>query len=165
MISSAARRVTVSPCCRTAAPSLRGRQAHPLTWWRANSSSIATQDQESRQSRAESSSRAHRYSLNKDGDVVVSPEHQPDSFPERSERTTEVLRFPASSNRQGYPRDDAPTQPVLLNAKEHVVGYLSRILNARVYDVCIETELQHARNLSAVRPPILPNIYHYRFRA
>ena len=39
-------------------------------------------------------------------------------------------------------------KPVLLNAKQHVVGYLSRILNARVYDAAIETELQHAKNLS-----------------
>jgi hypothetical protein len=41
-------------------------------------------------------------------------------------------------------------QPILLNAKEHAVGYLSRILNARVYEAAIETELQHAKNLSAV---------------
>ena len=39
-------------------------------------------------------------------------------------------------------------KPVLLNAKEHVVGYLSRILNARVYDAAIETDLQYAPNLS-----------------
>jgi len=39
-------------------------------------------------------------------------------------------------------------KPVLLNAKQHVVGYLSRILNARVYDAAIETDLQHAQNLS-----------------
>jgi len=31
------------------------------------------------------------------------------------------------------------------------VGYLSKILNARVYDAAKETELQHAKNLSAVR--------------
>ena len=30
-------------------------------------------------------------------------------------------------------------------------GYLGRILNARVYDVAVETELQHAKNLSKVR--------------
>jgi hypothetical protein len=34
---------------------------------------------------------------------------------------------------------------------EHVVtGYLSRILNARVYDAAIETPLQYAKNLSMV---------------
>ena len=41
-------------------------------------------------------------------------------------------------------------KPVLLNAQEHVVGYLSKILNAQVYDAAIETDLQHAKNLSAV---------------
>ena len=41
-------------------------------------------------------------------------------------------------------------KPILLNAKEHAVGYLNRILNARVYDAAIETELQHAINLSSV---------------
>ena len=29
-------------------------------------------------------------------------------------------------------------------------GYLGRILNAKVYDVAVETELQHAKNLSQV---------------
>ena len=29
--------------------------------------------------------------------------------------------------------------------------YLGKILNSRVYDVAIETELQHAKNLSQVR--------------
>lgn len=43
------------------------------------------------------------------------------------------------------------TKPVLLNAKEHAIGYLSKILNARVYEAAIETDLQHAKNLSAVR--------------
>jgi len=38
-----------------------------------------------------------------------------------------------------------------LNAREHAVGYLSKILNARVYDAAVETELQEAKNLSAVR--------------
>jgi hypothetical protein len=46
--------------------------------------------------------------------------------------------------------DKIEYQPVLLNSKEHAVGYLSKILNARVYEAAIETELQHARNLSAV---------------
>lgn len=84
-----------------------------------------------------SNTRNYRYSFNKDGDVVV----------QKPPRISEVLNFPASS----ATLDPDSTQPVLLNAKEHVVGYLSRILNARVYDVCIETELQHAKNLSAVR--------------
>jgi len=39
-------------------------------------------------------------------------------------------------------------KPVLLNSKQHVVGYLSRILNARVYDAAVETDLQQAQNLS-----------------
>eukprot|EP00978_Attheya_sp_CCMP212_P004856 scaffold10672_cov49-Attheya_sp.AAC.1 len=40
-------------------------------------------------------------------------------------------------------------QPILLNAKEHAVGYLNKILNARVYEAAIETELQEAKNLSS----------------
>lgn len=53
---------------------------------------------------------------------------------------TEEANFPGS-------------QPVLLNAKVHAVGYLSKILNARVYEAAIETELQFATNLSAVSNP------------
>lgn len=63
-------------------------------------------------------------------------------------RTQEVIRFPVK------PEDTIvkeETTPVLLNAKEHVVGYLSKILNARCYDACVETDLQEAKNLSAVR--------------
>ena len=53
----------------------------------------------------------------------------------------EVVEFPDSAEE---------SKPVLLNSKEHAVGYLSKVLNARVYDAAIETELQHAKNLSAV---------------
>ena len=60
--------------------------------------------------------------------------------------TQEYVEFPVAN--QGNDRGSQSTKPVLLNAKEHVVGYLSRILNARVYDAAIETELQHAKNLS-----------------
>lgn len=42
------------------------------------------------------------------------------------------------------------SKPVLLNAKAHAVGYLSKILNARVYEAAVETELQFATNLSTV---------------
>uniref|UniRef100_A0A6V1P332 Tryptophan synthase beta chain-like PALP domain-containing protein n=1 Tax=Heterosigma akashiwo TaxID=2829 RepID=A0A6V1P332_HETAK len=38
--------------------------------------------------------------------------------------------------------------PVLLNAQTHAVGYLSRILNAQVYDIAVETPLQPAINMS-----------------
>eukprot|EP00560_Eucampia_antarctica_P007129 CAMPEP_0197823400 /NCGR_PEP_ID=MMETSP1437-20131217/726_1 /TAXON_ID=49252 ORGANISM="Eucampia antarctica, Strain CCMP1452" /NCGR_SAMPLE_ID=MMETSP1437 /ASSEMBLY_ACC=CAM_ASM_001096 /LENGTH=621 /DNA_ID=CAMNT_0043422541 /DNA_START=247 /DNA_END=2112 /DNA_ORIENTATION=+ len=53
----------------------------------------------------------------------------------------EVISFPSSSEEE---------HPVLLNSQEHAVGYLSKILNAKVYEVAKETELQHAKNLSAV---------------
>ena len=43
-------------------------------------------------------------------------------------------------------------QSVSLKPKERVAGYLNRILNARVYEAAIETELEHAKNLSAVCP-------------
>ena len=60
---------------------------------------------------------------------------------------TEVVSFPSQ------PEGDnlvPSSKPVLLNASEHAVGYLGRVLNARVYDAAIETELQEAKNLSSV---------------
>lgn len=58
----------------------------------------------------------------------------------------EIVDFPAVNPED--PNYNKDTKPVLLNKKEHVVGYLSRILNARVYDAAIETDLQFATNLS-----------------
>lgn len=58
----------------------------------------------------------------------------------------EIIHFPASDRKS--PTYNSETKPVLLNAKEHAVGYLSKILNARVYEAAVETELQHAKNLS-----------------
>ena len=81
----------------------------------------------------------HRQSLNRDGDVPS--------------RTQEVVRFPCSATASSSAAavvHQEETTPVLLNAREHAVGYLSKILNARVYDAAIETELQEAKNLSAV---------------
>jgi len=68
-------------------------------------------------------------------------------FDEDGNAGKEVINFPAVDRQQ--PSYNSDTKPVLLNSKEHAVGYLSRILNARVYEAAIETELQHARNLSA----------------
>ena len=56
---------------------------------------------------------------------------------------SELISFPVKAGDE--------QKPVLLNAQEHAVGYLSKILNARVYDAAKESELQHAKNLSAVR--------------
>lgn len=70
------------------------------------------------------------------------------AFDENGE-TAEFVDFPVS----GKNTTEAIKQPVLLNAKEHAVGYLSKILNARVYDAAIETDLQEAKNLSSVRLP------------
>lgn len=61
----------------------------------------------------------------------------------------EMIDFPAVDRQN--PEYNMETKPVLLNSKEHAIGYLSRILNARVYEAAIETDLQHAKNLSAVR--------------
>ena len=63
----------------------------------------------------------------------------------------EVIRFPSSATSTNAAAVKEETTPVLLNSKEHAVGYLSKILNARVYDAAIETELQDAKNLSTVR--------------
>jgi hypothetical protein len=69
------------------------------------------------------------------------------AFDEDGEARSDVVSFPA----RGKGADNSDSMPVLLNAKEHAVGYLSRILNARVYEAAIETELQEAKNLSTVR--------------
>jgi len=97
-----------------------------------------------------SSNGQQEYSLGDDGDVVSTPVNNyppPLHSSHAEERNSEYIEFPAHSS---SPDNDNETQPLLLNAKEHVVGYLSRILNARVYDVAVETELQHAKNLSSV---------------
>ena len=69
----------------------------------------------------------------------------------------EVIAFPTTTARSTAPTsnllspdNEMEYKPIILNSKEHAVGYLSRILNARVYEAAIETELQHAKNLSAV---------------
>jgi threonine dehydratase len=61
---------------------------------------------------------------------------------------SEVVSFPSTGSPSSN-QSKVEEQPVLLNSKEHAVGYLNRILNARVYEAAIETELQHAKNLSA----------------
>ena len=60
-------------------------------------------------------------------------------------KTSEVVTFPTKVS-----GNEIQDQPILLDAKKHAVGYLNRILNARVYEAAIETELQHAKNLSTV---------------
>lgn len=67
------------------------------------------------------------------------------AFDKNGESTAEVVSFPSSTA-----GTIAESKPVILNSKEHAVGYLGRVLNARVYDAAIETELQEATNLSAV---------------
>lgn len=61
----------------------------------------------------------------------------------------DMMNFPSSSTKQGP--GESNEEPVLLNSKEHAVGYLNRILNANVYDAAVETQLQHAKSLSKVR--------------
>ena len=77
----------------------------------------------------------------------TSAQEAEDEYLERKDGVaTDVVSFPVSSGDS----DDTESQPILLNASEHAVGYLSRILNARVYEAAVETELQEAKNLSAV---------------
>lgn len=71
----------------------------------------------------------------------------------------DVINFPSSSPlslKQGQSET-----PVLLNSKEHAVGYLNRILNARVYEAAIETKLQHAKSLSMVSLLSVDQIHFY----
>lgn len=65
-----------------------------------------------------------------------------------STSSSEAMSFPARSIPS--PGSNIENQEVSLNSKEPKIGYLNRILNARVYEAAIETELQHAQNLSAL---------------
>lgn len=69
-----------------------------------------------------------------------------------SQPAEEIVTFPSSSA-------EGKEIPILLNSKEHAVGYLSKILNARVYEAAIETKLQEAKNLSLVRSTIRNILY------
>jgi hypothetical protein len=83
--------------------------------------------------------------LTPEGEVVIplsTPQHEVVRFPSSKQVKKPIVA--AASN------DKEDSVPVLLNSKEHAVGYLSKILNARVYDAAIETELQEAKNLSSV---------------
>jgi len=72
----------------------------------------------------------------------------------------EIVAFPTTTSSTSHPPsgdvsrnlrspdNEMEYKPILLNAKEHAVGYLNRILNARVYEAAVETELQHAKNIS-----------------
>lgn len=62
-----------------------------------------------------------------------------------SQPVVDYVSFPSSG--------DEDEGPVLLNSKEHAVGYLSKVLNAKCYDAAIETQLQDAKNLSMRRYP------------
>ena len=68
------------------------------------------------------------------------------AFDENGEASSDIASFSTANRYQ----DEIDSKPVLLNAKEHADGYLSSILNARVYEAAIETELQEAKNLSSV---------------
>ena len=79
--------------------------------------------------------------------------------PSSKEVVSEVIHFPKTTNddednkissSSSSDNDGKKTKPVLLNSKSHAIGYLSKILNARVYDAAIETPLNHAKNLSYV---------------
>lgn len=68
---------------------------------------------------------------------------------EASGSVEELIDFPSVGRNNS--KHEKENVPILLNSKEHAIGYLNRILNARVYEAAIETELQHAQNLSTVR--------------
>ena len=93
--------------------------------------------------------------LTPEGEVVaagknetVVPQHEVVRFPSS---TKSKLNVSAATTTSASVNEQEQSIPVLLNSKEHAVGYLSKILNARVYDAAIETELQEAKNLSSVR--------------
>jgi hypothetical protein len=92
--------------------------------------------------RKEQQESSNSYAFDENGETVSTT-----SSKTTTSDATDTIAFPAMSKNDP---DDIEYQPLILNAKEHAVGYLSRILNARVYEAAIETELQHAKNLSAV---------------
>jgi hypothetical protein len=87
------------------------------------------------------------FAFDEDGETAR-PRRRGATATSSSSSLSEAIPFPANTS----DRDPSAVvdRPILLNSKEHAVGYLSRILNARVYEAAIETELQHAKNLSAV---------------
>jgi hypothetical protein len=96
--------------------------------------------------RSKSSSRVTEESSETDGHNYA--------FDKDGEARTDTIQFPTVDR-------ESPSynieEPILLNAKEHAVGYLSRVLNARVYEAAVETDLQHAKNLSSVRHSLFDN--------
>ena len=76
----------------------------------------------------------------------TSAQEEVDGSFQTSESTSEIVSFPVSGESD---KNGVDSKPVLLNSKEHAVGYLGKVLNARVYEAAIETELQEAQNLSA----------------
>ena len=74
----------------------------------------------------------------------------------------DIVNFPSSNKEMND--TNSSTTPVLLNSKQHAVGYLNRILNARVYEAAIETQLQHAKSLSMVRDDLLFLVCVFFFR-
>lgn len=74
---------------------------------------------------------------------------EPYAFDENGEASgsvKELIDFPSVGRNNSS--NEKNNIPHLLNAKEYTIGYLNRILNARVYEAAIETELQPAKNLS-----------------
>ena len=100
--------------------------------------------------RALSSSQLYRFKSTAESSEEDAASHSY-SFDKNGESTAEVVSFPSSNMKAGAGTKQSDSKPILLNAKEHAVGYLGRILNARVYEAAIETELQEAKNLSSVR--------------
>jgi threonine dehydratase len=83
------------------------------------------------------------YPLNEDGDVPTTATTPPIQSSSTARMNDDKILAYIS------PSDPAfISAETMLNAKDHVVGYLSHILNARVYDAAIETDLQPAKNLS-----------------
>lgn len=60
----------------------------------------------------------------------------------------------------GLPATRQTPVPELLDFEEDRFEYLSRILNAKVYEAAVETELQEAQNLSTVRRKIPSYLKH-----
>ena len=62
-----------------------------------------------------------------------------------------ITSFSTTSRRKSTAASVVNDEEVPENVELTTDGYLGKILNAKVYDAAIETELQHAKNLSEVR--------------
>ena len=115
-----------------------GQINHNQVAWRSSSLLTTTTTIRTKSSQPESLSHETSYPFDENGNAATGGLHVREEY----------ITFPASSSTLGSGAEE--TKPILMNSSQHAVGYLSKILNAKCYEAAVETQLQHAKNLSAV---------------